>query len=342
MDKKPVSSKVAMKLTANSARDAIDALRYGPLDALDAVRNIFCSTGKGGGIKATCGKHVTKAGEVLQAATRVGKVWKLANGKDAPEHIQKLGIPPAWNSVRINMDPKGTVLAIGKDAKGRTQSKYSATHAAKQAAAKFGRVLELRKKRASIFKELEQDAKSPELKDRADCLKLIMHTGMRPGSHKETKADYKSYGASTLEGRHVKVDKAGNVTLKLVTGKNKGKEVSFPIRNADVAAMLKARAASAGQSGKLFDITAGDLRKYSKSKDGKGFKTKDHRTALGTEVAIAELTNNTPPKTAKEYKAKVMAVAAKVASTLGNTPSVALKSYIDPVVFTHWKSEAGL
>lgn len=303
------------------------------------TKNVFCPTGKGGGVDPTCSpKMSTGRGEVLHAAIRdpKSKKWRLTNGKDAPDHIQKLGIPPAWKNVYVNLDPKGTLLARGEDVKQRAQSKYSDSHRSKQAAAKFGRVKELRKKRSGIMREVNQDRKNPKLRENADCLKLIMNTGIRPGGG-DTKADYKSYGATTLEGRHVKVDKKGNVSLKFVTGKNKGREVEFKITDPGTASMLKRRAEKAGPDGKLFDTSAGSLSQYTKSKDGGGFKTKDMRTALGTDVAIKKIKSMPKPKTKKEYKAYVKEVATLVSETLGNTPSVALSSYIDPTVFIPWK-----
>lgn len=323
---------------------SLDVEEEAVLDKLRGIvlsfsNNAFCKTGKGGGVDPTCGTGVVKAGQTLVPAVRKGKVW-MTGGKPAPPHIQKLGIPPAWNSVHVNPNPKGTILATGVDAKGRTQSKYSDTHTAKAAASKFGRVSELSKKRGEIFKELERDAKKPALKDRADCLKVIMQTGMRPGSEKDTGADHKSYGATTLEGRHVKTGASGT-KLRLVTGKNKGRAVDFPIRDPSTAKMLQQRARAAGPTGKLFSTDATQLSKYSKDKDGKGFKTKDHRTALATEVALDQMKKMKAPRNGREYKKHLKKVATAVANQLGNTPAVALKSYIDPTVFTHWRNKAG-
>jgi DNA topoisomerase-1 len=302
--------------------------------------NAFCATGEGGGQDNSCSPtKSTSRGEKLRLAVRgEDKQWRGVDGKLMPEHIQKLGIPPAWKNVYANPDSKGTLLATGTDAKGRTQYKYSDSHSAKQAAAKFGRVRELIQMRGEVLKELDRDAKDSELRDRADALRVVMQTGMRPGSDHDTKADHKSYGATTLEGRHVSVD---GKTLTLVTGKNKGREVEFPVRDPKTQKMLVERAKSAGKDGRLFETSAGDLRSYSKDKDGGGFKTKDHRTALGTETAVLKIRELPTPVTPREYKAAVREVATVVSKTLGNTASVALKSYIDPQVFAHWRKESG-
>jgi len=302
-----------------------------------STRNAFCPTGPGGGVDPTCSpSSTTKGGEDLYSATLgKDKVWRV--GKlPVPDHIRKLAIPPAWTNVEINPNPNGTVLAKGLDSKGRVQTRYSDTHTARQSAAKFGRTRELLKKREQIFKELDKDAKDPTLKEHAECLKVIMQTGMRPGSDKDTKAEHESFGATTLLGRHVIPQADGSVVLRLATGKNKGREVDFPIQDKATAAMLRARAKETGKSGRLFGTTAAQLRNYSKTKDGGGFKTKDHRTALGTETALRAIKGISKPSTESEYKSRVKEVATRVAAVLGNTPPIALKSYIDPQVFTAW------
>lgn len=317
---------------------ALERLRELQPVAANLLVNVFCP---GEYRDPTCSPRETSTakGEKLHGMVRdeETKAWKTLDGKPVPEHIRDLGVPPGWKDAYFNPDPNGDLLAQGTDAKGRTQPKYGDTHNARAAAAKFGRVSELRTKREQIFKEVERDSKDPALRENADALKVVMQTGIRPGSTQDTGADFKSFGATTLEGRHVVVD--GNKTaLKFVTGKNKGKAVEFQIKDRSTAKMLRDRAEKAGATGKLFDTDAQRLRDYSKDKDGKGFKTKDHRTALGTETAIREISTRAElPKTFKEYKQAVKEVAMVVSQMLGNTPSVALKSYIDPTVFAKWK-----
>src|ERR1019366_2295781 len=129
---------------------------------------------------------------------------------DLPEHIEKLKIPPAWTDVRYSDNPDADLLAVGRDAKGRPQSIYSAKFSATQAAAKFERIHELIQKFDYISQQNEdaQRSSDPKLKDSADCLSLIMKMGVRPGSETDTGAKVKAYGATTLEGRHVVIDGA--------------------------------------------------------------------------------------------------------------------------------------
>lgn len=300
-----------------------------------------CSKEDAGGFGSGRPSSTNRRGENFHSVKLgAGKVWRDQKGKPVPRHIRKIAIPPGWRDVEVNPDPKGTVLVKGVDSKGRPVSKYSDSYQAKQAAKKFRRTRELLKKRDMIFMEIEKDAKSSELKERAECLKLVMQTGMRPGSDEDTLADHKSFGATTMKGSHVIQEDDGTVTLRLVTGKNKGREVDFVVTDKSTAKMLIRRKEEAGDDGRLFDTDAQKLREYSSEKDGKGFRTKDHRTALGTETAISTIKAMETPNTEAEFKEAVKEVSTAVAKVLGNTPKIALKSYIDPQVFVAWKKVA--
>jgi len=74
---------------------------------------------------------------------------------------------------------------------------------------------------------------------------------------------------------------------------------------------------------------------YTHSLDGGHFKTKDFRTLVGTELAHRLVKEIAIPASEKETEKIKKGIATKVSKVLGNTPKVALESYIDPVV---WQS----
>lgn len=268
-----------------------------------------------------------------------GQFAKTAGGKiksnEAPPHIAGLKIPPAWTHVRYNDDPTADLLVVGKDAKGRSQYIYSDQFSAKQAAAKFARISELHDKHEEIAKQNAKDRKKPETKEVADCMYLIMQMGVRPGSDEDTGAEKKAYGATTLKAEHVVTDGDQAVALDFI-GK-KGVHLHLTISDPDLSKMLAERKAKAGADGNLFDTDNTKLLSYAHSLDGGGFKTKDFRTLLGTRLANNEVAAQEPPKSMAEYKKRVLAVAKAVSARLGNTPTVALQSYINPAVFAPWK-----
>ena len=270
-------------------------------------------------------------------ATKIIDGKRVANnGSSLPTHIEALKIPPAWTDVTYSADPKANLLATGKDKKGRRQAIYSDTFSAKQAAAKFARINELNEKFDYISDQNEAARKSDSQKkaSAADCTKLIMTTGIRPGSEDDTGAEKKAYGATTLEGRHVVVD-GDAVSLQFV-GK-KGVSLNIPISDSETARMLRARKEAAGDDGQLFSINEKALLDHVHSLDGGGFKTKDFRTLLGTRTAMSAVEKLSPPKDMASYKKAVMAVAKTVSKKLGNTPIIALQSYINPSVFAEWR-----
>jgi phage-related protein (TIGR01555 family) len=254
-----------------------------------------------------------------------------------PQHIRDLVLPPAWTNVRISPDPKADLLAIGKDAKDRAQYIYSAKYRAGQDAAKFERVKEMADQYTMIKGQIAQDRKSKNEKTRAtaDSMSVILSMGIRPGSDRDTKAEKKAYGASNMEARHV-VEKDGKVYLDF-TGK-KGVDLSLPVNDKSVANMLKERAKGGGDR-KLFPgVNERTLLQYAHGIGEGDFKTKDFRTMVGTSHAMDAMKKITPPTNQKEYKAAVKQVAVHVSQILGNTPTVALQSYINPFVFSQWKA----
>jgi DNA topoisomerase IB len=144
----------------------------------------------------------------------------------------------------------------------------------------------------------------------------------------------KSYGATTLESRHVVQGKDG-VRLQFV-----GKEGVWHdhlVRDPELAKMLVARTK---RNGKLFDTDYAKVTKYVKGLDGGHFSPKDLRTKRANLLALAAVQSvgrAKPFNDEKAYKAAVMEVAKKVSGVLGNRPPQALESYINPMVFAAWK-----
>ena len=295
----------------------------------------FC---EGGGSSGGSGAPKSGSGtsRPSQSIRREGKAWKTSDGKDLPKHLDGLRIPPAWTDVQVNPDPEGSLLVTGHDAKGRLQYVYSAKFMDTQKAAKFERITALDREFDQIKSANSANRADPARAEEADCLHLIMETGIRPGSDRDTKAAKQAFGATTLRGEHVKQTDSG-VRLQYV-GK-KGVDLDIPISNPETARMLVDRAERAGASGRLFDTDSHTLLAYTHTLGSGSFKTKDFRTLVGTSMAKTEIAKLSKPTTKAAFKKQVSAVAKAVAAKLGNTPSVALKSYIAPEVFAPWQSE---
>ena len=269
-----------------------------------------------------------------------GKYRKIAEGKwipvkrreDIPAPQGKVKVPPAWINVQYFSDPKSKLWVKGDDIKGRTQYIYNPEHVTEASKEKFARIRALNNAYPDIQKQVAADVRAK--KDAALALWLIMSTGIRPGSEKDTKGSTPAYGATTLEGRHVKPYATG---LRLEFTGKKGVSLSIPVNDVEVVKMLKSKARKAGKNGRLFQVTGDGLLRYSKGlSNGAGFQSKDFRTYLGTKVAMKAMRGK-HPSTMKEYRKAVREVGNAVAAQLGNTRAVALQSYINPAIFEKWR-----
>ncbi len=329
---KPPSLKPLEELSGNGSafKKAADAIRSFLFDEFSEADHPRVKSGEHAGEFAKKGSGGGSAAS-LAAAPEDRQQW--------PDHIKALRIPPAWTDIKMSSDPDAALLAVGKDAKGRSQYVYSKQFSESTAAAKFARVKSL----AAQIGEIQSQnlsacgSRDKKIADNAQCLRLIMATGIRPGSEADTKAEKKAYGATTLKGAHV-VRQDGAVSLQFV-GK-KGVDLSIPIDDAELAKELVKRAKAAGPDGDLFPgVSDASLRDYCHTLGDGSFKPKDFRTLLANKIANSAVHSPPPPKSMKEYKKRVMEVAKKVSKRLGNTPTVALASYINPFVFGEWRAQ---
>ena len=277
----------------------------------------------------------------ISKAKQAPVVWKRHDGSlFAPHEVQRLvalKTPPAWQGLRLNADPSAKLQVTGIDAKGRVQRRYSAQHTAAATVTKFHRLKAFNAVAGKIMGSAQVDMFNhrlpPQQRDAAAVVKLIATTAFRIGSDRDTGADEKAYGASTLLKSHVKVGKSGDVSFEFV-GKS-GKVNAKTVHDAELARYIRGRKQT-GTGDKLFDVPPTAVRKYLKEKGGAEFKVKDWRTWHGTNEALKVIDTLTLPTDSKSYAKFRAAVGKHVAAHLGNTPAVALASYIDPTVFARW------
>jgi DNA topoisomerase-1 len=283
-----------------------------------------------------------ETGGSTSGGTSRGGAWQSAQrdteGRLAgvPTHIEALRVPPAWTNVRYDPSPDADLLLTGVDKKGKTQYVYSQRYVDTQKQAKFDQVQALSRDFDDLRAKNEENRFVSSTKENADCMHLIMETGIRPGSDRDTHAEKKAYGATTLLGQHV-VQSGEGVRLQY-TGK-KGVSLDIPIENPDTARMLTSRAGEAGPDGRLFNTSAASLLDYSHTLGSGQFRTKDFRTYIGTSEAKGLVAQMPAPTSKTAFRKAVSSVAKAVAKRLGNTPSIALKSYIAPEVFIQWQTK---
>lgn len=257
--------------------------------------------------------------------------FKAATAEDRA----RLKLPPAWTDVQVNPDPKGGLQAVGKDRKGRRVSLYSAEHHAEAARVKFAKLRALHSRMPAIVAQIEQDAEDGN--QEAVAALLIQRTGLRPGSTKDTGAEEQAYGASTLLDEHVAID--GDSVHLTFTGK-KAVAIDLTVEDATLADVLRERL-DEDPGGDLFDTDDAKLRGYLSGVQ-EGLRPKDFRTYLATATAYRMAGETPPPADEKEFNRVRKQLGARVSKLLGNTPEVALASYIDPAVFDPWAALLGI
>ena len=256
------------------------------------------------------------------------------------ERIRKLAIPPAWRDVWISPDPVGHIQATGLDSRDRRQYRYHALWRAERDAEKFGHALAF----ASALPQLRDVvgthlARRPLDRDRVcACAIRVTELGLfRIGSERYAREDH-TYGVASLERRHLTF-RGGSAVFDYAAKEGKRRTV----RVADAAALRTLRALHAAPAGldQLFvyraggdwrHVTTGELVTYLHEHAGAGFTVKEFRTWNATLLAALALANAPPADSLRTRRRTTVAAVRQAATWLGDTPTVARSSYIDPAV----------
>ena len=121
--------------------------------------------------------------------------------------ITGLAIPPAWTGVWICAVRNGHIQATGRDARGRKQYRYHPRWREVRDTAKYGQLIEFGRALPRIRRRTDRDLRRrgmPREKVLALVVRLLEETLIRVGNE-EYARDNRSFGLSTLRGRHVKV-----------------------------------------------------------------------------------------------------------------------------------------
>jgi DNA topoisomerase-1 len=90
------------------------------------------------------------------------------------------------------------------------------------------------------------------------------------------------------------------------------------------------------ESGNCQDVTSTDVNSYLKEITGKDITAKDFRTWAGTVLAAMALNELESFDSATQAKRNLRAAIEKVASKLGNTPTICRKCYVHPEVLNSY------
>lgn len=275
-----------------------------------------------------------------------GFAYRHADGskvqeREELERIRALAIPPAWRDVWISPQPNGHIQATGVDGAGRRQYLYHPRWRELKDREKFDRVLDfgdtLPRARPAVTRLLHAEGATEE-KAYAAAFRLMDEAALRIGNEEYAQSNG-SYGVTTLLVRHVRVD-GDDVHLDF-PGKS-GHRWSLTVRDADLAAALapmlergpdEPALAYRDEDGAWATTTSARLNDFVKTRCGPEFSAKDFRTWQGTVTAAMALAARADTRPGQSARRKAVAAAMReVAEHLGNTPTIARSSYVDPRV----------
>lgn len=262
-----------------------------------------------------------------------------ADGKSVAAQVrirlQALAIPPAWQDVWICAYEDGHLLAIGTDERGRRQYRYHDNWRTFRDLLNFYRLVDLGPRLPKI-----RDAVAVQLRRRtidrdhvlAAMIRIVDACGLRVGSE-EYAEENASYGLSTLNKKHVRVD-GGVVLFDFPAKSGKQARVSLPDRQvARVVTMLLQQPGRRLFSMAGSPITADELNRRLGELAGAKVTAKNFRTWHGTRVAFASLRKHLPPPEDTATREQRVLNAVDAASDfLNNTRAVARGHYVHPHV----------
>ena len=255
------------------------------------------------------------------------------------ERIRKLAVPPAYRDVWICPRANGHLQATGRDARGRKQYRYHPQFRELRESTKYEHMLEFAQALPSLRAKLSAHMALrglPREKVLATVVHLLETTLIRVGNDDYARAN-KSYGLTTLRNPHVKVEGA---ELRFQFKGKSGKMWRLQVKDRRIAKIIRACQDLPGQrlfqyrdeDGEVREVTSADVNAYLREITGRDITAKDFRTWAGTVMAALALQEFEAFDTKATQKKNLKDAIERVASRLGNTPTICRKCYIHPEV----------
>ncbi len=261
--------------------------------------------------------------------------------------LRALVIPPAWQDVWISTDPHGHIQAVGTDAAGRRQYRYHDEWRRVRDAGKHDRVLRLGRRMGEVRREIglrmEARGLGPE-RVLAGAVRMLDIGVFRAGGEQyapDDDGEDGTFGLATLRREHVRLRRGAVLFEYPAKGAiARSLELRDPAVHRLVNGLLRRR--GGGEDLLAYrvrrdwhDVRAEDLNTAVKALVGRHHTAKDLRTWNATVLAAVTLAAAAADgiPASERARGRVVTAAVRVVSEhLGNTPTVARASYVDPRV----------
>ena len=292
--------------------------------------------GAPGYARRCCGKgflYLDEVGERITDAEVVARITALV-------------IPPAWKDVWISPDPFGHIQATGIDARGRKQYLYHPRWRERRDQEKFDDMIAFAKSLPALREVVDHDIALGDMSREQvlACATRLLDRGFFRIGSEEYKVTNDTYGLATMLKCHVTI--SGETICFDYVAKERKRRVQA-IVDPEVAAIIRTlkRRRTGGEellaykcAGRWCDVRSPDINAYLKAATGRDISAKDFRTWGATVLAAVGLAVNQPEQLSRAARKRAIVRAVKeVAFYLGNTPTVARNSYIDPRIFDRYR-----
>jgi DNA topoisomerase-1 len=277
---------------------------------------------------------------------RRGGAWAYFTPEGAPirdeaevARLNRIALPPAYRDAWYAPRGDAHLLAVGIDARGRKQYRYHPDYRQEREARKFELCASFGRALPKLRQRVGEDLAARRLtRERALASVLVLlDTGeIRIGNECYVRAN-KSYGATTLRNRHVRIE-GGRLRLRFRGKSGRLREIAC----SDTALVRCVRRMQdlPGQrlfqyvdaDGSVVPVESGEVNAYLRETMGEEFTARNFRTWTASALAFGLLVEN------PDIALKTMLEA--VSDRLGNTPAIVRKSYVHPAVIGAARGEA--
>ncbi|WP_211247577.1 DNA topoisomerase IB [Cryptosporangium arvum] len=265
---------------------------------------------------------------------------------DERARVKALVIPPAWRDVWISPHANGHIQAVGTDDAGRRQYRYHDVWREKRDEAKHDRVLEVARRLPKLRRTVARHLDHREL-DRQRVLAAgvrLLELGLFRIGGEVYAAENGSFGLTTIRKKHVALQRG---TIQFRYPAKSGIERTIEVRDDAVRRVVMALRRHQDDEddllayrsgGRWYDVKSEDVNDYLRENAGVTLSAKDFRTWHATVLMAVELALAGDPPDAERARNKVVRAAVEdVSDYLGNTPTVARASYVDPRIITAYE-----
>lgn len=268
---------------------------------------------------------------------------------DDPETLDRIAglvIPPAWRDVWICPHANGHIQVVGTDAAGRRQYLYHPQWRERRDSEKFDRMLAFARDLPALREVVGGHLAGRGLtRERvlACAIRLLDRGFFRIGGEAYAE-EHSTFGLATIRREHVRLAAGDVIVFEYVAKSHKERVLAIVDRDVyEVVAALETRTAGGDEllayrdGGGWHDVRSQDINDELKRLTGGEYSAKDFRTWNATVLAAVGLAVSTRARRSRTAsKRAITRVVGEVAHYLGNTPSVARSSYIDPRVIDRY------